>query len=86
VGAANRSAFLEATDFVILAEELDSQDAAIGRLIAECHRLGFAYRLPGPLRQLEELKYHIKVAAALARDLTAGAFRPAASGGDTNDR
>ncbi len=84
VGAANRSVMLESEDFAILAGELEAAVAVVERLMGECHRLGFAYRLPGPMRQLEELKFHIKAAAKLARAMTEGADRASASGVETH--
>lgn len=77
VAAGSRSAYLEQEDFAILADELDDQIAAIDRLHRECSRLGFAFRIPGPMRQLGELRFHIEAAARLARDLTDSARRPA---------
>lgn len=81
VGADHRAAALEREDFAILAGELDAQADALGRVQDECRRLGFAYRLPGPMRQLEELTFHIKTAAKLAAQLTAPAAGATGTGG-----
>ena len=81
VAASHRAAVLEREDFLILEGELDAQSAAVDKLLRECHRLSFAYRLPGPMRQLEELSFHIKTAAKLAGQLTATGGQATGTGG-----
>ena len=72
VGAPYRSATLEAEDFEILADELEAQAEALDALVAQAGQLDFAIRLPGPMRQLEEMHYQIRSAAGSARTLGAG--------------
>lgn len=69
VAASNLSSTLEQADLDILADELDRQKQALDAVLRQSTRLGFAYRLPGPSRQLEELAFHIKTAAQLAHAL-----------------
>lgn len=69
VAATNLSSTLEAADLDILADELGRQKQALDAVARQSARLGFAYRLPGPSRQLEELAFHIKTATQLARAL-----------------
>ena len=86
IAASNRSARLEQVDFLILAEELDRQAQALGGICDEGSRLGFAFRLPGPMRQLEELTFHIKTSAHLARELAQASDHRDKTGGQKNDR
>lgn len=67
--ASNLSSTLEQGDLDILADELNRQKQALDAVTRQSARLGFAYRLPGPSRQLEELAFHIKTAAQLAHAL-----------------
>ncbi|MGB5558915.1 MAG: hypothetical protein WBN04_13000 [Paracoccaceae bacterium] len=85
VGSGNRAGTMEREDFEILADELESQVKALDLVTAESRRLGFAYRLPGPMRQLEELRFHINAAALLANELIDDSAHPHESTGETND-
>ncbi len=76
VAATNLSSTLEAADLDILADELDRQKQALDAVARQSTRLGFAYRLPGPSRQLEELTFHIKTAAQLAHVLAKAGHVP----------
>ena len=85
VATTNRSERLEQSDFVILADELDRQVMAIRAIASEGNRLGFAFRLPGPMRQIEELGFHIKASARLARELASPTGRSDQTGGRDDD-
>jgi len=60
---------LQTRDLAILADELKAQSAALTDMIDAAHGLDFAVRLPGPMRQLEELQFHISKAAERAAQL-----------------
>ncbi len=62
-GASFRANVREQGSLAILAGELQAQAAALDGLIASAGEFGFAISLPGPMRQLEELKFLIETAA-----------------------
>lgn len=73
VGANLHAGVLEPRDFAILVDELNGQNRALDALSRSAKRLDFSIRLPGPMRQLEELHYHVAEAAIHAGKLTADA-------------
>ena len=73
VAANLHAGVLESRDFAILVDELKGQSQALDALSRSAKRLDFAIRLPGPMRQLEELHFHVAEAAIHAGKLTADA-------------
>ena len=73
VGANLHAGLLEVRDVAILVDELNGQKSALDALSRSAKRLDFAIRLPGPMRQLEELHFHVAEAAIHADKLTADA-------------
>jgi hypothetical protein len=65
-GASFRANVRERGSLAILAAELRAQNDAIADLISSASEFGFAISLPGPMRQLEELKFLIETAEAQA--------------------
>ncbi len=65
-GASFRTDTRERRSLAILAGELCAQALVLKELIEQADKHGFSLSLPGPMRQLEELKFLIDTAAAQA--------------------